>query len=970
MIEYQDHQTESVIDPVTTQGPDHQQNAQQNFNCLATNHTRKQYLKTKDLILKLETNKGTLWFLQQCQKQNKPPKQLTVSQANIKLTSHLAKKWNDVEFSASIKLLKLAIIDAEFKVKELENEFEEKKELLLELIPTEERVRMAEHLNEISKKCHSKKKDQNTKKLNWQLENSKCSGAFPSHLKSKNRRFLKKSEYTQRKNFDKKKTPQLFVNFSKHVTFDQYTTDLIEKGSTFVPMPQTINKTEAQASCLRFDRKCLWKAALYNEDAEEEVYIPPLFPQTKFNMPKQSPPKALEDALTGIRTGILSAPLNHVRDNLSPYERNAIKNLVQLRNEGHIVIQPMDKTGGLAVFDRKDYVEGLEKILTEKAQFVGETTENKDFYQPALIEHLNEGLILIQEQVEKGLNNGWISKDEAKAMAPTEAKPGRLYGLAKVHKKVKEGEIPPFRPIVSGSGSLTENISKFVDFHGKPLLSSLPSYIEDTPDLLRSLEDLKTEEFPEEAIPVTIDVVGLYSNIPQAQAFDCMQKAFNTRPKSLQDSVPTIFLMNLLTLVLTLNIFTFDNALYLQLWGIAMGTICAPTVANIFMGVFEKDLLERAPGKQYIYKKFWRRFIDDILLIWTGSEEELKEFLAFMDSIHPTIKFTSDYNFQTKSVAFLDTRITIKNGKLTTDLYKKETHSAQYLLPSSTHPPHCTKNIPYSLAYRLRRICSEEEDFEERLTELRNMLQVRKYRRKTIDEAFDRARKISRQEALKKVQRQNSSQGKVTFVIPFDPRLPQISKIIQNQFALMKQDPLCAKIFEKGVQVAYRRHNNIRDILCRATLATIKNRTSNREQRGWKKCPRDGCLTCGYSKNMSQFTVTATGEKITIRQNITCTDKNVIYCIQCTKCHMQYVGKTTSKFKDRATAHRFSVDNQKSCPISDHFNLPGHNKNNMFFFAFEKVVQDDPFIVGARERFYIDKMEVIQHGINKNRTNK
>ncbi len=82
--------------------------------------------------------------------------------------------------------------------------------------------------------------------------------------------------------------------------------------------------------------------------------------------------------------------------------------------------------------------------------------------------------------------------------------------------------------------------------------------------------------------------------------------------------------MNLLTLVLTLNI-SFDNALYIQLWRIAMGTICAPTVANIFMGVFEKDLLERAPGKEHIYKKFWRRFIDDILLIWTGSEKELKE---------------------------------------------------------------------------------------------------------------------------------------------------------------------------------------------------------------------------------------------------------------------------------------------------------------------------------------------------------
>ncbi len=136
-------------------------------------------------------------------------------------------------------------------------------------------------------------------------------------------------------------------------------------------------------------------------------------------------------------------------------------------------------------------------------------------------------------------------------------------------------------------------------------------------------------------------------------------------------------------------------------------------------------------------------------------------------------------------------------------------------------------NIPYSLAYRLRRICSEEKDFEARLTELKNVLLTRKYGRKVIDQAFERARKFPRQEALKKVQRQNHSEGKVTFVIPFDPRLPKISKITQNQFALMKKDPLCAKIFEKGVQVAYKRHNNIRDILCRATLTTI-NKTGFR----------------------------------------------------------------------------------------------------------------------------------------------
>jgi len=44
--------------------------------------------------------------------------------------------------------------------------------------------------------------------------------------------------------------------------------------------------------------------------------------------------------------------------------------------------------------------------------------------------------------------------------------------------------------------------------------------------------------------------------------------------------------------------------------------------------------------------------------------------------------------------------------------------------------------------------------------------------------------------------------------------------------------------------------------------------------------------------------------------------------------------------------------------------------NNMFFFAFQKIIKDDTFIIRARERFYIDKMDVIQHGISKNRTKK
>ena len=57
----------------------------------------------------------------------------------------------------------------------------------------------------------------------------------------------------------------------------------------------------------------------------------------------------------------------------------------------------------------------------------------------------------------------------------------------------------------------------------------------------------------------------------------------------------------------------------------------------------------------------------------------------------------------------------------------------QYLLTSSCHPPHIKDNIPFSLAYRIVRICSEEETRDKRLEELKNMLLSREYKNKLIE---------------------------------------------------------------------------------------------------------------------------------------------------------------------------------------------------------------------------------------------
>ena len=86
------------------------------------------------------------------------------------------------------------------------------------------------------------------------------------------------------------------------------------------------------------------------------------------------------------------------------------------------------------------------------------------------------------------------------------------------------------------------------------------------------------------------------------------------------------------------------------------------------------------------------------------------------------------------SCNFLDLTFKIANGKIITDLNRKETSKPSALLPSSSHPKHITANIAYSLAFRLLRICSSAELFEDRLKELKNdFLKPRHFKAKLID---------------------------------------------------------------------------------------------------------------------------------------------------------------------------------------------------------------------------------------------
>ena len=93
-------------------------------------------------------------------------------------------------------------------------------------------------------------------------------------------------------------------------------------------------------------------------------------------------------------------------------------------------------------------------------------------------------------------------------------------------------------------------------------------------------------------------------------------------------------------MILTMNNLSFNDNHYLQIHGTAMGTKMAPSFANLFLGFFEANALKNAPFQPHI----WFRYIDDIFMIWTEGLDNLKIFVDYLNSIHPTIKFTSSHS--------------------------------------------------------------------------------------------------------------------------------------------------------------------------------------------------------------------------------------------------------------------------------------------------------------------------------------
>lgn len=496
------------------------------------------------------------------------------------------------------------------------------------------------------------------------------------------------------------------LNLSSKI-LDKGSISVLRKGIKYVPTPVTTDRGDLQSANDGIARRLRLNFFFHGRNSATR--------DRNFRVKSNWTPKTnypfLESELQILNLALGQLPVTVPKDNLKKNERISLKTLANNKN---IIIKPADKGAVIVVMDTADYVAEGQRQLSHPIHY-------KKLNQPVFPQAIPK----INEIFQDLLNLKFIDKGQYKYLAcPTDPTPRRMYLLPKIHKDKDKwpppGRLPPGRPIISDCGSDSYASAEYIDHFLAPLATRHPSYLKDTNHFLEELRNLKIQP---NALLATIDVDSLYTNIDNTNGIQAVANAFAKYPDPKR---PDKHICDLLKINLEYNDFEFNSEWYLQTWGTAMGKKFAPNYANLFLADWEREALEKSPLKP----SFYRRYLDDIFIIWEHSKESFHEFINLLNSHHPSITVKAELDL--KTINFLDVTVFKgtrfqDNGILDTKVFFKPTDTLELLHKDSYHPSHTFSGIIKSQILRYKRICNNKNDIEDACRRLFYALKPRGY---------------------------------------------------------------------------------------------------------------------------------------------------------------------------------------------------------------------------------------------------
>lgn len=364
--------------------------------------------------------------------------------------------------------------------------------------------------------------------------------------------------------------------------------------------------------------------------------------------------------------------------------REHTKALRALRRNDDIVICRPDKGRATVVLDKADYVEKMNTILRDETKFemIGPVREHDRTFK------IEEQL---QDYLKALFDKGEISSAVLDHVKPVGSSRPRLYGLPKIHKSNC-----PLRPILSMSGSPQYSVSRWLCLLLQPVLDLYSKHcVKDTFEFIESFRDasLSTNGYL-----CSFDVVSLFTNVPLVETIDiCAAALYHNSTIERPDLSENAF-RQLLHMVTSGVEFSFEDVMYRQSDGVAMGSPLGPVLANIFVGYYE-SLISSSE-----YPEFYRRFVDDSLAYFV-CQDDVARFKNRLDDLHPALKFTVEYESDSK-ISFLDVLIERQCDSFVTSVYRKPTFTGMCLPFDAYCPEKYKSGLVKCLVNRAQRICS------------------------------------------------------------------------------------------------------------------------------------------------------------------------------------------------------------------------------------------------------------------------
>ena len=335
-------------------------------------------------------------------------------------------------------------------------------------------------------------------------------------------------------------------------------------------------------------------------------------------------------------------------------------------------------------------------------------------------------------------SEGRLEDHTYKKMYPTGASSPKLYWLPKIHKK----DIP-LRPIVSSQGSVSYGVAKELARILKPLFGNNSHKVNNSKEFADNIKKMRLEEG--ECI-MSYDVAALFTSIPVKPAMEVIKKKIEQDTKLHQRTTMSIQnILDLLEFCLCNTYFLFQGQYYEQTQGAAMGSPVSPVLANLYMEFFKERALSTAVNPP----RWWKRFVDDTFVILKQDKRE--EFMQHINSVDPAIQFTTEEQKQDGSMPFLDTLVTRQeDGTLTSRVYRKPTHTDQYLQWDSHHNLASKYSVFNTLTYKAKAVCSNSQLLREEFKTSRRSPDTMQVSQVGFPEDFKGSRKQEDQEKTKK----------------------------------------------------------------------------------------------------------------------------------------------------------------------------------------------------------------------------